>query len=434
MNENKKTIDTKEFRDLLHAYRNSTTDFAERKAELIAHIDAHLASSSDKPVATVTISHFRNCPGMENVDFQMETDLPDGTHKLYLAPTESSVSEADERAMFEAARQRIAEHVYDMRLSDAESEDRALFLLWKDGQARAALAHSASSAKAEPIYATGGIEDIADELEAEALNYEGDFADTVKGCAEALREIAARPTATPASAQPADDQAALDAQLRQEVATMYQLLDDGEWAEHVAVTPHGQCLETAITRLVGKAIAQPVAAAPEGIDWIYAVVRDVAKLDRGSPEDEPDMMLVTSDELFSIVRRHAPAAPVAQAEANAGCRYPLCQSEEEQDRIAAEVHQQLYSGELTPAPVAPQGAQGEPFTAAELDEIEAVAVAAPATWYGTYQIIDGISDEKSVELIEACSPDTVVSLVRMARAATAQQAEAPSQASQQEGA
>lgn len=34
------------------------------------------------------------------------------------------------------------------------------------------------------------IDSIADELEQEAMNYEGDFADTVRGCAEALRHIA----------------------------------------------------------------------------------------------------------------------------------------------------------------------------------------------------------------------------------------------------
>ena len=37
-------------------------------------------------VATVTISHFRQDPTMENVDFQLDAKLPCGTHKLYLAP------------------------------------------------------------------------------------------------------------------------------------------------------------------------------------------------------------------------------------------------------------------------------------------------------------------------------------------------------------
>jgi hypothetical protein len=38
------SIDTPEFQSLLKAYRNSTIDFAERKAEFIAHIDQHVAS------------------------------------------------------------------------------------------------------------------------------------------------------------------------------------------------------------------------------------------------------------------------------------------------------------------------------------------------------------------------------------------------------
>lgn len=48
------------------------------------------------------------------------------------------------------------------------------------------------------------IESIADELEAEASNYEGDFADTVKGCAEALHKLAS-PAAITASASIGDD-------------------------------------------------------------------------------------------------------------------------------------------------------------------------------------------------------------------------------------
>lgn len=51
------------------------------------------------------------------------------------------------------------------------------------------------------LLAPKAIEDIADELEAEAMNYEGDFADTVNGCVEALRELVS-PAATTASASP----------------------------------------------------------------------------------------------------------------------------------------------------------------------------------------------------------------------------------------
>lgn len=44
------------------------------------------------------------------------------------------------------------------------------------------------------------------------------------------------------------------------------------------------------------------------------------------------------------------AAPVAAtADAAPACHYPLCQSEAEQQRIAAEVHAQLYTGDAAPA-------------------------------------------------------------------------------------
>jgi hypothetical protein len=41
-------------------------------------------------------------------------------------------------------------------------------------------------------------------------------------------------------------------ELEKEVSIMYQMLDDGEWAEHVAKTCLGQQLETAITRAIGR--------------------------------------------------------------------------------------------------------------------------------------------------------------------------------------
>lgn len=58
--------------------------------------------------------------------------------------------------------------------------------------------------------------------------------------------------------------------------------------------------------------AQPAPVVPEG--WIDGVLREVAELpDRTSPEDEPDMMLVTADELRSILLAATPTPP-AQAE------------------------------------------------------------------------------------------------------------------------
>lgn len=88
-----------------------------------------------------------------------------------------------------------------------------------------------------------------------------------------------------------------------------------------------------------------------------------------------------------------------------------------QDRAATS------GSELAPDERAPSDA----LNAGEMDEMEAVARAAPACWYGTYQIVDGISDEKAVALIEACSPDTVLTLIAQARAAVAKQAVAPAE-------
>ena len=47
------------------------------------------------------------------------------------------------------------------------------------------------------------------------------------------------------------------------------------------------------------------------MEWIDNVLRDVAELpDRNSPEDWPEAMLVTGDELRQIIVTHAPAEPV----------------------------------------------------------------------------------------------------------------------------
>ena len=46
----------------------------------------HTDNAETLAVATVSISHFRQDPTMENVDFQLDAKLPCGTHKLYLAP------------------------------------------------------------------------------------------------------------------------------------------------------------------------------------------------------------------------------------------------------------------------------------------------------------------------------------------------------------
>jgi hypothetical protein len=65
--------------------------------------------------------------------------------------------------------------------------------------------------------------------------------------------------------------------------------------------------KAAVALLAAPTSTATASGSAQPIDWIYSVVRDVAELDRDSPEDAPDMMLVTADELFTIVRRHAPA-------------------------------------------------------------------------------------------------------------------------------
>lgn len=83
----------------------------------------------------------------------------------------------------------------------------------------------------------------------------------VNHAADRVRKFAAPVAAQAVEARP-DERRDLDAMLRREVSTMYQYLDAGEWAEHLAVTPEGQCLETAITKLVGQAAQAQQAAAP----------------------------------------------------------------------------------------------------------------------------------------------------------------------------
>ena len=68
----------------------------------VAQLKAELAKLrvGQEPVATVTIQHFRQDPRMENVDFQLQVTLPQGTHKLYAAP--QPVSDGARDALVEA--------------------------------------------------------------------------------------------------------------------------------------------------------------------------------------------------------------------------------------------------------------------------------------------------------------------------------------------
>lgn len=56
-------------------------------SQLIEDQVAELAAlKAQEPVATVTIQHFRQDPSMENVEFQLQAPIPQGTHKLYASP------------------------------------------------------------------------------------------------------------------------------------------------------------------------------------------------------------------------------------------------------------------------------------------------------------------------------------------------------------
>lgn len=66
-------------------------------------LEAELAKlrEAQEPVATVTIQHFRQDPNMENVEFQLQAPLPQGTHKLYASPVaQQKVVMPERRNMF----------------------------------------------------------------------------------------------------------------------------------------------------------------------------------------------------------------------------------------------------------------------------------------------------------------------------------------------
>ncbi|MCY0910895.1 hypothetical protein [Massilia antarctica] len=87
--------------------------------------------------------------------------------------------------------------------------------------------------------------------------------------------------------------------LHAEVALMTAMLDEGEWAEHAATTPHGQCLETAITRLIGKASAPAPVQQPTPSAALWAQFEQWMR-DKGV--SAPDVIIIPDE-----------AAPVEQA-------------------------------------------------------------------------------------------------------------------------
>ena len=57
------------------------------RVEHILRLEAELAAlKAQEPVATVTIQHFKQDPSMENLEFQLQAPIPQGTHKLYVSP------------------------------------------------------------------------------------------------------------------------------------------------------------------------------------------------------------------------------------------------------------------------------------------------------------------------------------------------------------
>ena len=64
-----------------------SSDYVLREQAQVRSTDEQAQSRSDvQPVATVSIEHFRGLKSMENVEFQLMTDMPVGSHLLYTAP------------------------------------------------------------------------------------------------------------------------------------------------------------------------------------------------------------------------------------------------------------------------------------------------------------------------------------------------------------
>lgn len=52
------------------------------------------------------------------------------------------------------------------------------------------------------------------------------------------------------------------------------------------------------------------------MDWIDLVIRDLSEIhDRNSPEDQPDMILVTGDEIRDAIERRLPPGDIHKSEA-----------------------------------------------------------------------------------------------------------------------
>jgi hypothetical protein len=117
------------------------------------------------------------------------------------------------------------------------------------------------------LLAPKAIEDIADELEAEAMNYEGDFADTVNGCVEALRELVS-PAATTASASPPV--------VPDDLVAAIRIYGDYRADSHPAASAQFGEIIKAI-RVWAAALARaPLPAQIIVPEWVYRSARDLA--------------------------------------------------------------------------------------------------------------------------------------------------------------
>lgn len=121
--------------------------------------------------------------------------------------------------------------------------------------------------------------------------------------------------------------------------------------EYVPV--HVRTLEKVITQLRDMPAPQQATSHVE-TDWISNVIRDVSELpDRSSPDDEPDMMLVTAAELRSILETHAPQQATPASEAPDEHRSFMQQFDDARANIAAisQAMERSTPQQATPEPV-----------------------------------------------------------------------------------
>lgn len=93
-------------------------------------------------------------------------------------------------------------------------------------------------------------------------------------------------------------------------------------SEEIAKQVDAECkAESRVPSSIAPTTVGPLVRGEAG-DWIDAVALDIAELgDRTSPDDQPEMMLVTAAELRRIILVNVPCAPSASAYAKDAARY-----------------------------------------------------------------------------------------------------------------